>query len=702
MKKYNIHEHKVHPLIHNFQSCKVAAYRGQFVAPIIDPLSPLLTQGFLNNLCSTGQFTFLEFASEKSLLASVLTNNSTKGMSVNNIDSLQVSEPIDIVFYNGPNIYETVYEFIHKIEPFLANESFILFNNWKYEGNANKVAATDAFKTLTGKVHFTDEIPIIQTDQIYSKGIGAFLYEKKKLIYRSNSTHELTELVRTNTPCVFLKYGDGESEAAVCFLENKYQNGNCDGTPYTEKLGKMMIESLKVFQDKPNVYLGGHIEEIWEDIIGFSLQWCVYNSIIVKDIENKETLAFYRAVKENPRKKLYIANSQMGKACRFLGAYKHIHIDAKNWFEDSFEKTLEAIKNEVDNDSDTMFLTSAGMGAKPLASELYKLFPKAIFLDLGSALDLLCTGKITRDHHTNYQDIKTYFQELLPTDWEETLIIYPNIGREGRLGNAMFQYAAVKAMALEKGVAARLPWDINDREHHGQKCLLKYFKHTAIPFTQEEVELTKIYHHFFPKEDDTLDRQAYLSLPLPIDFIGHPESELFFKKYRNEIKKEFTFIDELDSFAVQYMNELRKPGIQIVGIHLRRGDRDITDRYLPWFRSYIEVIMETFFKGNQYKFIVFTGGSISTGNDNSYDIEWCKKNIITSIPLDFCEVNDTIKDLAIMTKCDHMILTARSTLSWWGAYLNKNPTKKIIVPKYIPGMPLSPEIYWSDEFIQVS
>ena len=28
MPKYNIHEHKVHPLIHNFQSCKVAAMSG--------------------------------------------------------------------------------------------------------------------------------------------------------------------------------------------------------------------------------------------------------------------------------------------------------------------------------------------------------------------------------------------------------------------------------------------------------------------------------------------------------------------------------------------------------------------------------------------------------------------------------------------------------------------------------------------------
>jgi len=702
MPKYNIHEHKVHPLIHHFQSCKVAAYRGQFVAPIIDPLSPLVTQGFLNNLCSTGHFTFLELAPERSLLASVLTNNSTKGISINNLDSLELSESIHIAFYNGPAIYKDVYDFVQRIEPFLANESFLLFNNWKYEGNTIKLAATDSFKILTGKVHFTDEISIIQGDQLYCKGIGAFLYEKKKVNYRANSTYELTELVRTNTPCVFLKYGDGESEAAVSFLDKTYRNGNCDGTPYTEKLGKMIIDSLKVFKDKPNVYLGGHIEEIWEDIIGFPLQWCVYNSIIVKDIENMETLSFYKALKENPRKKLYIGNAQMGKACRVLGAYKHIQIDAINWFEESFEETLEAVKKEVENDSQTMILTSAGMGAKPLVGELYKLFPKAIFLDLGSALDLLCTGKITRDHHTNYQDIKNYFQELLPGDWEETLILYPNIGREGRLGNAMFQYAAVKAMALEKGVAARLPWDIDEREHHGQKCLLKYFKHSAVGFTREDLEKNGIYHHHFPNEEDILNRQEYLSLTLPIDFVGHPESELFFKKYRCEIKKEFEFIDELDSFAAEYMNNLRTPGTQVVGIHLRRGDRDITDRYLPWFRSYIEVIMENFFKGDTYTFIVFTGGSTSSGNDNKDDIEWCKRNIVTSAPLHFCEVNDTIKDLAIMTKCDHMILTARSTISWWGAYLNKNSNKKIIVPKYVPGMPFSPEIYWSDEFIQVS
>jgi hypothetical protein len=340
-------------------------------------------------------------------------------------------------------------------------------------------------------------------------------------------------------------------------------------------------------------------------------------------------------------------------------------------------------------------------------AELYKLFPNVIYIDLGSALDLICTGISTRGHHKSYDQIKKYLSDILPNDWDTThttTILFPNIGREGRLGNVMFQYAAIKAMAIEKGVRPQLPWNIDEREHHGQRCLLKYFKHTAIPFTEEEAVTFQGIEYHFPGEDEVVNREHYLSLPLPIKLSGHPESELFFKKYAAEIKKEFEFVDEIEEYSKKYIQAIRerKGSVEIVGIHIRRGDRDIVDLYTPWFRVFIGYVLENIFKDSNYMFLVFTGGAHANNNDNSSDIEWCKQNLSIDSRIEFCEVNDTIKDLAIMTKCDHMILTLRSTLSWWGAYLNKNPTKKIIVPKKIVGMPFFPEIYWSDEFIQIS
>ena len=78
------------------------------------------------------------------------------------------------------------------------------------------------------------------------------------------------------------------------------------------------------------------------------------------------------------------------------------------------------------------------------------------------------------------------------------MFFFPEIGRAGRLGNQLFQVAAIKALALRNKSEAYLPDDIDTRVTHGQSSLLKYFKHN-LPFinSNELNELEKYYVDLF-------------------------------------------------------------------------------------------------------------------------------------------------------------------------------------------------------------
>ena len=78
----------------------------------------------------------------------------------------------------------------------------------------------------------------------------------------------------------------------------------------------------------------------------------------------------------------------------------HVTIDKSNWFETSYEQTLQTTINSVKDPNNLLILTSAGMGAKILIADLHKYYPNAIIIDIGSALDLICSSRRTRDYHT--------------------------------------------------------------------------------------------------------------------------------------------------------------------------------------------------------------------------------------------------------------------------------------------------------------
>jgi hypothetical protein len=291
---------------------------------------------------------------------------------------------------------------------------------------------------------------------------------------------------------------------------------------------------------------------------------------------------------------------------------------------------------------------------------------------------------------------------------EKKVILFPELGSKGRLGNQLFQLASMLALSFETNSKIKLPSNLYSRIMHGQKCLLEHFKHNLVLMNSEEEYIYNSQEHVslvFPQENDKWDRENFLNIEFDkIHLHNWPESELYFKKYKDKIKERLSLVDTIQEIGDSYINTIKKANqipIEVVGIHIRRGDVIPDINELQWNHIIVSIkkTINIYFNDKKYKFLFFTGGSHT--NDNSDDVKWIKNNF-NDLNYSVCESNNILSDLASMIACDHMILTSRSTIGWWGAYLNKKDTKRIYVPKYtFPPIPVNASIFWAEEFIQI-
>lgn len=234
-----------------------------------------------------------------------------------------------------------------------------------------------------------------------------------------NSTQTLTYNIRNNIACIFAKYGDGELSAAT------FQNGNnCDGTPLTYKLGNKLRESLQYIVKQPNNMIGKwpipSVYNFWQSLVDLPINYVDYHTVIndKESIYNIDKLELLKSIKECNRKKIYIANPLLKRAKLLLNIDIHIEVDFSNWFETDYDSVRDSICKSIDSDSNTIIMVSAGIGAKPLISDLHRLYPNAIYIDIGSALDTICTKRDSRGCTPPYEVLCEYLNPIIPPDWE--------------------------------------------------------------------------------------------------------------------------------------------------------------------------------------------------------------------------------------------------------------------------------------------
>lgn len=224
------------------------------------------------------------------------------------------------------------------------------------------------------------------------------------------------------------------------------------------------------------------------------------------------------------------------------------------------------------------------------------------------------------------------------------MISYNSLGKYGRLGNQMFQYAALKGIAKNRGYDHVIPYSSGADEYNDHQLFQAFHMYGTLVGTHTGSMVTERFFHF--------DEELFNNCPNNVDLHGYFQSYKYFDHIRDEIIKDFTF-----------KNKSKVPPYAYVAVHVRRGDYVNQPDFHPTCSlEYYAEAMSKFDYGTDFVII-------------SDDIEWCKQQEVFKNCF-FSENTNNIDDLYLMTQASHNII-ANSSFSWWGAYLNQNKGKVI-------------------------
>jgi len=265
----------------------------------------------------------------------------------------------------------------------------------------------------------------------------------------------------------------------------------------------------------------------------------------------------------------------------------------------------------------------------------------------------------------------------------------------GGLGNQMFQFAAAQALALNLNSPLLLDTSYfsiyqTNREFELFKVFITDFKLAKKEDLKKILGWTSIFHQ------QSFLRRLYKKIPFSKHWIVEPQinywkefsnlqsdclldgnwqSEKYFKHHGDIIRNSFQF-NKSNFTNNDLLNKIRENNS--VSIHIRRGDY-VTNKTTFQYHGicdenyYLDAIKEIKKNVKNPKFYVF-----------SDDISAAKKILTQQLSsCYFVENNSPTNnhfDMMLMSQCKHNII-ANSTFSWWGAWLNTNPKKKVIAPK---------------------
>lgn len=246
------------------------------------------------------------------------------------------------------------------------------------------------------------------------------------------------------------------------------------------------------------------------------------------------------------------------------------------------------------------------------------------------------------------------------------------LGYGGRLANQMFQVASVIGLA--------------DRFRHDFAFpYWKNFEHKDRFGSTEDIDVQKFFKNKLPVLSETdgfqdlliefntsPDTELYIhgngcKYNITQQWSGHLQSEKWFAHRKDSVRHYFEFDESMLGVLVSVGDNFN----DCCGIHLRVGDYANADSMQPVLGP--DYYFKAIEKFPTAKFAIF-----SDDKDSAMKLF---NPVASKDPgrFLFLNRNHTIADLYFMTRCQNMII-GNSTYSWWGAWLNKNPDKRIVAP----------------------
>jgi hypothetical protein len=237
------------------------------------------------------------------------------------------------------------------------------------------------------------------------------------------------------------------------------------------------------------------------------------------------------------------------------------------------------------------------------------------------------------------------------------MVTFKNLGKYGRLGNQLFQIAATIGISRK-----------NNMEFYFPDWYCTYTNNNFNNFIKNKLPILKSNTPLINIEEKSFEyNEIILRENLNYNINGYFQSEKYFIDYIDDIKYFLSLEDKYTDYILKKYNDILKNSCSI---HVRRGDYLILTNKHPVLNIdyYINSLKKIYGKNyNDANVLIF-----------SDDINWCKSNFNFKNQY-FIDENIDIIDLFLMSFCQNNII-ANSSFSWWGAWLNNNPEKKVVAP----------------------